>query len=186
MAVLTQIKLLDFPGWPQHIYVRRAVQTPPHHLSRIVHDVRRRSCRHCDYCHPSFRCKAPTTAASLPSWSTAPAYHRQSARAAYDTGMGHVQGMGREIRYVCHSYPKVIGVSHPRDIGSDLITVKIPGDPLIILNSRKAMMDLVDSRSIYSDRPHMVMLDEMYVRLALFRFFTSDIVITALGGMGPL
>ncbi|EKM50625.1 uncharacterized protein PHACADRAFT_200567 [Phanerochaete carnosa HHB-10118-sp] len=52
-----------------------------------------------------------------------------------------------------------------QDLGNiygDITTLRVPGMTFMILNSRKAIFDLFDSRSsIYSDRPHLVMGTEL-------------------------
>ncbi|KAI0796819.1 hypothetical protein C8Q75DRAFT_742363 [Abortiporus biennis] len=58
--------------------------------------------------------------------------------------------------------------------GSDVLYMKLPNTPIVILNSAKACIDLLEKRShIYSDRPYSVM-DELYVLQALFSFGSSS------------
>ncbi|GJE86654.1 cytochrome P450 [Phanerochaete sordida] len=48
------------------------------------------------------------------------------------------------------------------DIYGDLVTLRVPGHIFMLLNSRKAIADLLDARSaIYSDRPSMVMCTDL-------------------------
>lgn len=54
-------------------------------------------------------------------------------------------------------------MSSDTDIDSDIIYLNILGQPIIILNSVKSAVDLIDKRgAIYSDRPSFVLL-EAYV-----------------------
>jgi hypothetical protein len=48
------------------------------------------------------------------------------------------------------------------------------GQPMVILNSRDACIDLLEKRSsIYSDRPRLVMLNELYVLPLPIQFFAE-------------
>ncbi|EIM84826.1 cytochrome P450 [Stereum hirsutum FP-91666 SS1] len=53
-----------------------------------------------------------------------------------------------------------------REYRSDVISLKVPGATLVVLNTMKAVDDLMVKRShIYSSRPRMVMLNEVTVRM---------------------
>ncbi|EEB98044.1 hypothetical protein MPER_02518, partial [Moniliophthora perniciosa FA553] len=49
-----------------------------------------------------------------------------------------------------------------RHYGSDVIYTEVFGDPLVVLNSQKAITELLEKRARnYSDRPAMYMGDEL-------------------------
>ncbi|KAJ3964513.1 cytochrome P450 [Lentinula raphanica] len=59
-------------------------------------------------------------------------------------------------------YPWKVYRRWGQQFDSEIITLKLPGPPLLVLNSAKAADELLIKRSaIYSDRPRMVMLNEL-------------------------
>ncbi|KAJ7233053.1 cytochrome P450 [Mycena rebaudengoi] len=59
-------------------------------------------------------------------------------------------------------YPWKVYRKWGQEANSDVISLKIPGPPLVVLNSAKAADTLLIKRSgIYSDRPRLVMLNEL-------------------------
>lgn len=64
----------------------------------------------------------------------------------------------------------------------DIYTIKVPGDNLMILSSRKVMVELLEQRSaIYSDRPHLVMANEMYALFAFLRRLSLIFLLASVG-----
>ncbi|KAJ3877380.1 cytochrome P450 [Lentinula edodes] len=59
-------------------------------------------------------------------------------------------------------YPWKVYRRWGQEFDSEIITLKLPGPPLLVLNSAKAADELLIKRSaIYSDRPRLVMLNEL-------------------------
>ncbi|KAF5391128.1 hypothetical protein D9757_003045 [Collybiopsis confluens] len=61
-----------------------------------------------------------------------------------------------------NEYPWKVYRQWGRDFKTDIVTLRLPGPPLLVLNSAKSAEDLLVKRSaIYSDRPRMVMLNDL-------------------------
>ncbi|KAJ7218143.1 cytochrome P450 [Mycena pura] len=63
-------------------------------------------------------------------------------------------------------YPWKVYRQWGREFNSDIISLKLPGPPLVVLNSATVADTLLIKRSaIYSNRPRMVMLNDLYVAI---------------------
>lgn len=68
----------------------------------------------------------------------------------------------------CLSFPPHLRAEHLSPPLGDVNYLHILGQGLVFLNSPEAVFDLLDKRgSIYSDKPHMMMVGELCVHLNL-------------------
>ena len=73
--------------------------------------------------------------------------------------------MAQDVRYVVLCYSGLALIADPKaDIG-DVFYLNAAGNNIIVLNSRKAAIDLLERRSaIYSDRPRLIVTNEIMAR----------------------
>ena len=83
--------------------------------------------------------------------------------------MDQVLGMAKDIRSVC--YPPTFGPYFNHSLPGDLIYINAAGQPVVVINSPKIGVALLDRRSaIYSDRPRNIVASDIMSDGLLFAF----------------
>ena len=86
-----------------------------------------------------------------------------------DPIMDHAQRLAQDIR--CASIAARRGAVNEEQVAGDIYYLNVAGKNVVVLNSRKAAIDLLERRSvIYSDRPRMIVAFEMITGGLLFPF----------------
>ena len=83
--------------------------------------------------------------------------------------MAQVLRMAKEIRLVCYrsSFPPYLNLSLP----GDLIYLNVAGQPIMIINSPKIGVALLDRRAaIYADRPRNIVASDIMAGGLFFAF----------------
>jgi hypothetical protein len=85
--------------------------------------------------------------------------------------MAQVLGMAKEIRSVFYQYQSTFPLHLNLSVPGDLIYLNAAGQPVVIINSPKVGVALLDRRAaIYSDRPRNIVASDIMTGGLMFGF----------------
>ena len=124
--------------------------------------------RHHDDTHRLLRSLSPEPLAQTAARASRVTSHREHS-ANDDSIMDHAQRLAQDLRYASIAARR--GAANEEHVAGDIYYLNVAGKIVVVLNSRKAAIDLLERRSaIYSDRPRMIVAFEMITGGLLFPF----------------